>query len=290
MNVLRALKNKVDRHTLEMIYNSFIRPKLEYGDIIYAGAPSNCLQKLNKLEFEALRIITGATWNTSITKLCLEYGKPLLIKRRRSHILREFYKIHNGLSPNYLLSLCEKFKCEKNYSLRNNTTYRLPAKLSTICQKTFFPLAITLWNSIPEKWRNSPSVNSFKAKLLPKPNILSISYYYGKRWPNIHHARIRMGCSGLNSDLCLNLHVRDSPSCRCGWYMEDADHYLNECPIYDVQRKALLDSLKALNLGIINGRINTQLIIFGDPKISLNQMYKIYEAFHKYLIDTKRLA
>ena len=34
VNVMRKLKFKLDRKSLEMIYTAFIRPLLEYGDVI----------------------------------------------------------------------------------------------------------------------------------------------------------------------------------------------------------------------------------------------------------------
>ena len=40
VNVMRKLKSKLDRKSLETIYTAFIRPLLEYGDVIW----DNCSQ------------------------------------------------------------------------------------------------------------------------------------------------------------------------------------------------------------------------------------------------------
>ena len=73
-----------------------------------------------------------------------------------------------------------------------------------------------------------------------------IHYYYGQRWANVHHSRMRIGCSGLNYDLHTNLHVINSPSCRCGAPQETANHYFMECILYDDQRLELRDVVSAI--------------------------------------------
>ena len=40
INVMRKLKFKLDRKSLEIIYTAFIRPLLEYGDVIW----DNCTE------------------------------------------------------------------------------------------------------------------------------------------------------------------------------------------------------------------------------------------------------
>ena len=59
INIMRKLKFKLDRKSLEIIYTTFIRPLLEYGDVIW----DNCTQyeklELEKIQNEAARIATG---------------------------------------------------------------------------------------------------------------------------------------------------------------------------------------------------------------------------------------
>ena len=61
INVMRKLKFKLDRRSLQTIYFSFIRPVLEYADVVW----NNCAQyesnELEKIQNEAARIVTGAT-------------------------------------------------------------------------------------------------------------------------------------------------------------------------------------------------------------------------------------
>ena len=59
-----------------------------------------------------------------------------------------------------------------------------------------------------------------KTQLYEKRNERSILYYYGKRWPSIHHTQMKIGCCKLKYDLYYKRHVIDESSCGCGVNMK----------------------------------------------------------------------
>ena len=68
---MRRLKYEIDRKSLEIIYTTFIRPFLEYADVIwdnYSDYENQELEK-KKIQIEAGRIATGATKLISICNL-----------------------------------------------------------------------------------------------------------------------------------------------------------------------------------------------------------------------------
>ena len=66
---MRKLKYKLDRKSLETIYTVFIRPLLEYGDVIWNNCTEYEKSELDKIQNEAARIATGATKLVSINAL-----------------------------------------------------------------------------------------------------------------------------------------------------------------------------------------------------------------------------
>ena len=72
INVFRSLMFKLDRKTLETIYFSFIRPTLEYADIVWDNCNMNEKYKLEQIQYEAAMIVTGATRSCSRAKLIEE--------------------------------------------------------------------------------------------------------------------------------------------------------------------------------------------------------------------------
>ena len=61
INAMRKLKFRLDRKSLEVIYTSFIRPILEYGDVVWDNCSQYEKQEIEKVQIEAARIVTGTT-------------------------------------------------------------------------------------------------------------------------------------------------------------------------------------------------------------------------------------
>ena len=135
---MRSLKFKLDRNALECIYTSCIRPLLEYGDIIFDNCTQILKDELESIQLEAARIVTGATKLVSHDKLYQEIGWLPLAKRRYIHQLILFYKIINGLTPKYILSIVPS----RNPGPQPNTRTRdnLPMLLckTTLYYNSFF--------------------------------------------------------------------------------------------------------------------------------------------------------
>lgn len=118
--MLRGLKFKLKRHTLEKIYISFIRPLLEYSDTVWDNCSQEQANKLEAIHNEAARIITGATKLCSIDRLHADLCWESLQSRRRKHRLLIFYKMVNKLTPDSLSGLVPPYINENNlYNLRN---------------------------------------------------------------------------------------------------------------------------------------------------------------------------
>ena len=74
---MRKFKFLLDRKSLETIYFSFIRPILEYGDVVWDNCTQQEKQDIEKIQIEAARIVTGTT---KLVQLILymrkQAGKP----------------------------------------------------------------------------------------------------------------------------------------------------------------------------------------------------------------------
>ena len=80
---LQKLHHILPRSPLHTIYKSFIRPHLDYGDIIYDQAYNASFhQKLDSIQYNAALATTGAIRGTSKEKLYDELGLETLEKRR----------------------------------------------------------------------------------------------------------------------------------------------------------------------------------------------------------------
>ena len=123
------------------IYKSFVRPHLDYCDILYDKPGNlNFESKIEKVQYKACIAITGAIQGTSRERLYDELGLMSLSKRRWYNKLIFFYKIVNGILPDYL-HCCIEFFSQNKYPLRSVSSGKLkciPSRTKSF-SKTFFP-------------------------------------------------------------------------------------------------------------------------------------------------------
>jgi hypothetical protein len=118
---LGQVKHLLDRYSLVRICVAFIRPVLEYGDVVWGNCTKKEIDLLESVQIVAGRIITGLRCNSSRQKLYHELGWESLEYRRNKHKFTLFYKILNGLTPAYLYELVQPyllFICPKYNNLR----------------------------------------------------------------------------------------------------------------------------------------------------------------------------
>ena len=83
INLLRKLNLTLPRCSLLIIYKSFTRPHLDYGDIVYDQPNNSSLsEKIESLQYNAALAITGAIKGSSKEKLCQELGFESLKDRQ----------------------------------------------------------------------------------------------------------------------------------------------------------------------------------------------------------------
>jgi hypothetical protein len=82
----------LDRFSLEKIYMSFIRPILEYPDVIWDSQNQSLINKLENVQLDAARIVTGGTKLIGHNRLDEETKWEKLSDRRQNHKLIFFTK------------------------------------------------------------------------------------------------------------------------------------------------------------------------------------------------------
>ena len=103
VGLLQKLQNILPRSALLTIYKCFIRPHLEYGDIIYEQAYNLSFhQKLELMQYNSALALTRAIRGRSKEKLYQELGLESLQLRQWYRKLCYFY---NKQAPGYLTEL-----------------------------------------------------------------------------------------------------------------------------------------------------------------------------------------
>ena len=135
ITVIKKLRHSLPRKSLLTIYKTFLRPLVDYGDIIY-DQPQNesFCEKIESVQYRAALAITGAIQGTSRDKLYHELGLESLKSRRWYKRLSCMFKIMKREAPNYLINLIRR--CEQTIRTRNISYTKLP--LSNRLFQVFF--------------------------------------------------------------------------------------------------------------------------------------------------------
>ena len=242
LNIMRKLKFKLKRKILNNIYLTFIRPTLEYADTVWHNIPDYLQTKLEQIQLEAARIITGAIKLTSKDLLYKESGLTPLSERRKQHRLILFHKMVHKRAPDYLNELVPPM-VSHIYLTRNNQNLQEIKCRTSSYQNSFLPKTVRDWNLLSAETKTIESESAFKHKISPKPCVLPPYYHTGGRLGQILHSRLRLNNIGLNDHL-FRYGLVDTPSCTCGSNTESSRHFLLHCPIYTNIRNRTIAQLQ----------------------------------------------
>ena len=290
LGVIRPLKHRLDRRSLETLYTSYVRPVIEYADVVWDVPADNrhTLKILDKVQKEAAKIVSGATSRCSTAELHNELGWEPLAKRRKLHRASMMHKVELGLAPTYLQELIpDRVQARTRYNLRNTEDRDVPLARISAYSNSFFPAATRQWNDLHRTTKNSLTPNAFKRNYLnqnPRPKQ-NPNFYRGTRSNQVTFAKLRLGCSQLHHDLHSKLHVRDNPLCNCHMGVpETAEHFFFKCPRYTGIRQTMKAGINTID----PDSYNLVSILHGNQSLDENQNIRLLKVAHQYVHASQR--
>ena len=165
---IRRIRKFLSSENTQVLVNAFVTSRLDYCNSVLYGLPTTELQKLQRVQNAAARLICNVSRFDHISPT-LKMLHWLPVKYRIDFkILLITYKAIHGLAPAYLSELIT-LKTVSRYSLRSSGEVLLqPPRiktLRTLGDRSFTVAAPALWNNLPNAVRCAQSVQSFKDRL-----------------------------------------------------------------------------------------------------------------------------
>ena len=267
IGLIKRLYFHLPRKSLLSIYKSFIRPHLDYGDVIYDQPHNDTFcRMIESVQYNAALAITGTIKGSSRERLYQELGLESLSDRRWYRRLVYLFNIVSCNAPGYLCSLLPVK--QRSYDPVRSNLFRNFTSHTNFFKNSFFPYCISEWNNLSPNIRNSNSIAIFKKSLLtyirPKQcNVYNIIDPTGLKLLT----RLRVHLSHLREHKFQHNFLNTlNPLCSCSLEIESTSHYLLRCPFYSHIRKALLDNIIDLIGDISNFSDDklTNLLLHGD--------------------------
>ena len=255
--LMKKLSQFLSRKSLLTIYESFIRPNLDYADITYDKSLNGSFKKkIESVRYNTALIITGAIKGTFRVKIYQELGLDSLADRRWSTKLIFFHKIVLGLQPSYLQNYLTPYVNERPYLTRYATqklmkTFKGRTKAF---KSSLFPYCAKEWGNLSEELRNIDSIKTFKLSILDfvRSRENAVFAFHDINGLKLL-TRLRSNFTYLNEHKFRhNFNDTINPMCSCGKESERTLHYLLRYDIYSIYRLELLNDICAFNHSLKN--------------------------------------
>ena len=165
--MLRRLRNIFPPALTLKIYKTYIQPKLDYGITVWGCTTETNLNRVQRVQNHAARLITGNfdyihTRGVDLVKSL----KLFTIRERRDYFLNILtFKAIHGLVPNYLSNeITMKFDIN-GYDTRSSDgmDVYLPRVNKDSYRNSFLYAGGVGWNALPDHVKDSHTIESFKS-------------------------------------------------------------------------------------------------------------------------------
>ena len=144
------------------MYKCIVEPHFNYCCSVWGSCGTTRLNKLQRLQNRAARIVTDSDFDTSAAHLIQDLGWPTIEQLIHRETSTMTYKCLNQLAPAYL-SGCFS---ELSDSLRNSgTDVHTPRMRTSNGQKFFAYRGAKVWNDLDSETKLASSIQGFKSKL-----------------------------------------------------------------------------------------------------------------------------
>ena len=163
---IKRIRKYLSQDTTEKLVHPFFSSRIDYCNSLLYGLPAKQLDKLQRVQNTAARIIFFLPKFCHITPVLVRLHWLRIKSRIHFKICLITFKVLHGLSPSYLFDLISVKKTR--YSLRSfqaPVLNRPRTNRKTLGDRSFAAAAPTLWNALPQEIRQCQNINVFKCLL-----------------------------------------------------------------------------------------------------------------------------
>ena len=164
IGVLNNLKYILPLKVLVQLYNSMILSHLSYCNIVWGNCASYLLQKLFVLQKRAIRVITKSNYLAHTKELFLKLNILDVYSINNFQISVFMYSFTKELLPEIFKDYFTYNSDVNSYQTRNSHKMYIPFYRYTFSRTVISYIGPVIWNNLPCKFKQSPTLSNFKRK------------------------------------------------------------------------------------------------------------------------------
>ena len=304
IGLMKQLKQWVSHQVLENIYKLYVRPHLDYCDIIYhqaSGDPSifnhenshRLMKNVESIQYEAARVVSGAWKGTNRAKLYENLGWETTNNRRVLRKLCIFYETIDTKFPNYLYKTIQSREYPPD-SRSYNMKLLKPIHCTNPYKNSFFPSTIRDWNVLEKDIKEAQTLKFFKKRLTNKIRPKKASYFGIRNNDKIRYlTMLRLGLSPLREHKYRHGFADTSdPLCIVCKKKQDTKHFLLLCKSFTLSRTTLMHHVSDLageSISALPKRTMVSILLYGRKDLNDINNFSILNHALDYIVKSKRL-
>ena len=140
-----------------------VTSRLDYANALLYGLPNTSIQRLQRTQNAAARLVTKTKRKEHITPILMELHWLPVSHRIRYKVLLLVYKALHNLAPSYIADMVKIHQPARSLRSANTNQLSIPkTRLRSWGDRSFQYAAAFEWNNLPLAIRESPSLASFK--------------------------------------------------------------------------------------------------------------------------------
>ena len=295
IGIIKYLSKYISREVFDQVYMLYIRPHLDYGNIIYHTFDPNMhlefTKKLEQVQYSAALAVTGAWRGTSRQRLYEELEWETLYHRRWYRRLCHFFSLNKFKSLECLVIEIPQER-QLAYNLRNPSAYEQPRARTVRYSNTYFHNTLFEWSLLDKEIQNCTSIAQFKRSCFQSFDR-SVTLHFEYLISQVLNllTRLRLHFSDLNEHRFRHAVDCITPVCICGLANEDNEHFFMHCPQYQALRLNLFDQISdipGIDLTYFDESSLCNLLLYRNPSCTEIHNSIIIESTITYIIATGR--
>ena len=168
-NIAR-IRKYLDKDACHHVVRALITSRLDYGNSLLTGITNVQLDRLQRVQNKAARLVCGAKRREHISPYLADLHWLPVRQRINFKLLSYIYQSLNGTSPQYLSSQISLYNADSSQhftrSKMDHTRLKIPrTNRSTLGDRAFSVIGPRLWNMLPINIRESETLSVFKKQL-----------------------------------------------------------------------------------------------------------------------------